>query len=382
MNAISKQNAARLLADLIAIPSVNPMGSPFTQAEPVEERVAEYIAQLFAPYDARVERDTFSPAHTNLLVTVPGAAEGPALLFESHTDTVPADDWLDRAFTPRWEGDLVFGRGACDDKGPLAAMILATLDLLESGPPPRTVLLLAAGDEEYAQTGIKQFRETGVLLRGGVFGEPTNCLPIVQHKGTIRWDIRVQGRSAHTSRPEVGVNAILGMMDVIAELQKHQEELQRRYTSSLLTGPLLTVSMIHGGRTRNAVPDECVISVDFRVIPGMDPEAERSKLIDRLAALGHEITHQPPQLITPPLSTSPDDPFAQCVLEACRQYVGPETQFRGEPYGTDAAWIADRAPALVLGPGSIASAHAIDEHIDINEVVRCAHIYRQIMATA
>src|SRR5581483_8854456 len=200
MTAITKENAARILSDLIALPSVNPMGRPFTGTERVERRVADYIENLFAPYGVPMERDPYSAMHENLLVTVPGRTNGPALLFESHMDTVPADDWPDRAFEPRWEGDTLFGRGACDDKGPLVSMILATLAVLESAtPPPRPILFLAAGDEEYNQTGILHFRDRNDSLAGGVFGEPTNCLPIVQHKGTIRWDITVHGRSAHTS---------------------------------------------------------------------------------------------------------------------------------------------------------------------------------------
>ncbi|HZO88460.1 MAG TPA: M20 family metallopeptidase [Chthonomonadaceae bacterium] len=380
MSAISKENAARILSDLIALPSVNPMGRPYTGTERIESKVADYIERLFAPYGAPMERDPYSPLHESLMVTVPGQTDGPALFFESHMDTVPADDWPDHAFIPRWEGDTLFGRGACDDKGPLVAMILATMAVLESGvKPPRTVLFLAAGDEENKQTGIKRFREKNVPLSGCIIGEPTRCLPVVQHKGTVRWDITVHGRSAHTSQPELGVNAIYGMMEVLAEIRKHQEEVRQRYCTPLLTGPLLTVSRIQGGRTRNAVPDECTISVDYRIIPGMEGDSAREEVIRRLAALGHKITHHERHIQTEPLQTPLDDPFAQHVLEICRQALGPETQLCGVPYGTDAAWIFDRAPTLVLGPGDIASAHAIDEHIDINEVVRCAEIYRQIM---
>lgn len=382
MTAITRENAARILSDLIALPSVNPMGRPFTGTERIERRVADYIENLFAPYGVPMERDPYSVMHENLLVTVPGKTNDPALLFESHMDTVPADDWPDRAFTPRWEGDTLFGRGACDDKGPLVSMILATLAVLESAaPPPRPILFLAAGDEEYNQTGIIHFRDRNDALAGGIFGEPTNCLPIVQHKGTIRWDITVQGRSAHTSRPELGVNAILGMMDVINALKEHQRELQLRHTSPLLTGPLLTVSRIQGGRTRNSVPDECTISVDFRILPGMELKPSREEVIRRLAGLGPQVINHECQIMTPPLNTPPDDPFAQRVLAICREVVGPQAQLSGVPYGTDAAWVSDRTPAIVLGPGSIASAHAIDEHIDINEVVRCAEIYRQIMVS-
>jgi acetylornithine deacetylase len=172
----------------------------------VERPVTEYLERLFQPYGVQVVRESCSPQHENLAIYVPGRTPEPWTLLESHMDTVPADDWADRAFVPRADNGRIFGRGACDDKGPLTSMVLAVLDLLESGEsPPVGVCLLAAGDEEYAQTGIKHFaRATRVSFGRGVFGEPTRCLPVIQHKGTVRWDILVHGKSAHTSRPELG----------------------------------------------------------------------------------------------------------------------------------------------------------------------------------
>ncbi len=380
MSVITRARALTLLTDLIAIPSVNPMGRDIPVTEPVERGAADYIESLFRPYGVQMTRERVAPAHENLLIAIPGKTDQPATLLESHMDTVPADDWSDRAFTPRVEGDIVYGRGACDDKGPLVSMILAALEVLESGAaPPAPVLFLAAGDEECAQLGIRHFRGKNLPVGRGIFGEPTNLIPIVQHKGTLRWDITVHGKSAHTSRPELGVNAIHGMIRVIAEIGQHQEDLQRRYANPRITGPSLTVTMIHGGRTRNAVPDECAIALDFRLLPGMDLPACRAELIARLDNLGLSISHSDLQIQTPPLNTALDDPFSLRVLEICRRHAGSGIELEGVPYGTDAAWISDRAPALVLGPGSIATAHAVDEQIDINEVVACAEIYRDIL---
>ena len=380
MGVISEARAQQILADLVALESVNPMGKPHAGPRAVEYEVARYLEALFQPYGVELTPDPYSPLHENLLVRIPGAQPGPATLFESHMDTGPADDWADRAFTPRVEGGVLYGRGACDDKGCLTAMALAALDLLESGvAPPQTVLFLAAGDEEYTQTGIKRFLAGGESIARGVFGEPTEHIPIIQHKGTVRWDITVRGKSAHTARPELGTNAILGMVDVIDCIHTYQEKLRDRYWNPLLTPPTLTVTRIQGGRTRNSVPDECTVALDYRVLPGMEPETARQDLMEALGELEHEIHHHEPQMMTPPLATSEGDTFALGVLEICREALGEKIDLAGVPYGTDASWLP--APAVVLGPGSIASAHAIDEHIRIHQVVEAAQIYRRIMLT-
>lgn len=384
---ISRENAHRVLSDMVAIPSVNPMGvAPWESDVPVERGITAYLEQMFAPYAAQglctLQRIPCAPFHENLLISVPGRnTDLLPILLESHMDTVPADEWMDRAFTPRIEGDTLYGRGACDDKGSLAAMALAVADLLETGTvPPRPVLFLAAGDEECAQTGIKDFCARNIRIARGVFGEPTRLFPVIQHKGTLRWDITVGGKSAHTSRPELGHNAILDMLRVIESLQTHQTELQAIYPSPLIgTGPTLTVTKIAGGRTRNAVPDFCTIALDFRLVPGMNLEVERERVLQRLAGLGFAIEHSDLQLRTPPLSTMPDDPFCQIVLDACRAEGNPNAALTGEPYGTDASWVSAQAPAVVLGPGDIRYAHAIDERIDLGEVEACARIYRRIL---
>jgi acetylornithine deacetylase len=381
MNWISYDAALRILKDLIALPTVNPMGRPYEYQEPVERKAIAYITDLFSRYKVETVRQACSPIHESLLITIPGRAKGPFTLFESHIDTVPADDWLEAAFTPKVKNSLVTGRGACDDKGPLTAMVLAICGLLESGKlPPYPILFLAAGDEEYAQTGIKFFATLDYPLGRSVIGEATNLAPILQHKGTVRWDITVHGLSAHSSRPEMGRDAIQGAMQIMQKIAKHQETLCTAFPSHLMSGPTITVTMIRGGRMRNAIADECTLSIDFRVLPGMDPAEARQELIQTLESNHLAISHSDIQLLTPPLCTHPDDPFSLRVLDICRTVTGQKDMtFAGAPYGTDAAWVAERAPAVVLGPGAIDSAHAVNENIDVNEVVRGARIYSEIL---
>ena len=385
-SSIDARRTTRLLASLVATDSINPMGRPYAPTESVERKVLQVIEDWLSPYRDRLsfQRQPYSAIHENLIVRLEGKDAAAAALFESHADTVPADDWSDRALTPRLEDGRLYGRGACDDKGSLAAMLLALADMVEHDvTPPRSVVLVCAGDEEFSQSGILHFREQSrEQFAYGVFGEPTELHPVVQHKGTVRWDITVHGTSAHTARPELGKNAILGMVDVVNALSEYQGLLQQRWSNQYMTGPLTTVTKVEGGRTRNATADECTIAVDFRILPGMVADDEKRKLIEYLRdTVTWELTHSENQLMTPPLDTDPKSPFCNQILEICRGVAGERVQLRGEPYGTDAAWVSDLCPAVVLGPGDIAHAHAVDEWVAVDEVVQAAQIYREIMTT-
>jgi acetylornithine deacetylase/succinyl-diaminopimelate desuccinylase-like protein len=383
MGAMTWDFAHKLISDLIGLQTVNPMGRPWSGEQPVERPVVEYLEALFSGTGVQLQREPVSEMHENLRITIPGESDAPALLFESHIDTVPADEWLSTAFQPRTVGDMVFGRGACDDKGCLTAMTMAVLDIVRSGRrPPRTLIFLAAGDEEYSQTGIRWFRNRNIPVGRAIFGEPTGLVPVVQHRGTLRWDVTVQGRSAHTARRELGVNAIDGAMELIAALKEWERRVRVEFPPGFTPGPALTVTRIEGGRTRNAVPDLCTFSVDYRLAPGMSWESAWEGVKRYLSTFGWEVRHEAPQMTTPALSTDPDDPFSLEVLRVCRAVAGSEIELAGMPYGTDASWISDRAPALVLGPGDIAWAHAIDERVPVTEIVNCARIYRDIALLA
>ena len=381
MTHISIEQAKNMVHEMVAVPTVNPMGRPYSGQYPVERPVVEFLERTFAPFGVSLQRQTCSPIHENLLITIPGESDQAATLFESHMDTVPAEDWSDRAFKPWVEQTRMYGRGSCDDKGPLASMVLAALELLENGErPPQTILLLAAGDEEYGGAGITHFLQTcDDKIGRGIFGEPTQVLPMIQHKGTIRWDITVQGRSAHSSRPEIGRNAILDMIQVVRELEVLQDEFRRRYTNPLMSGPSITVTRIAGGITRNAVPDQCTIAVDFRILPGMDREQASCEVKQRVDQLDVEVSHSDFQAFSPSLNTSADDPLTQVVVGECSKRLGRAIEPIGEPFGSDASRVPDEIPVVVIGPGDIRHAHAVNEYVDLREVVDCAAIHRELM---
>lgn len=383
MRAYPIDRATSLLCDLIRFDTVNPMGRDASLTQPVERPVVEYLESLFEPFDVPVTRQAVGEQHENLVVEIAGESDGSAVLFDAHMDTVSANDWVEQAFSPRVEGDIILGRGACDDKGPMVSMILPLLDMLESGRrPPSKVVFLASGDEEHSATGIQHFVETTATeFVLGVFAEPTGNMPVVQHKGVARWDITAHGKSAHTSQPEMGVNAIHEMMRVIEAIASYQDSLQAGHDNPLVTGPRITPSIIQGGIGRNTVPDQCRVSVDFRIVPGRDPQEERRKLIDFLADRGVELSHGDAPVLVNPVSTSLDDPAVHSIMKICSAVLNEKVRPHGAPYGTNASrWPGD-IPAVVMGPGDIGNAHAIDERITIPEMMQAAEIYGQCMMT-
>jgi acetylornithine deacetylase len=177
----------------------------------------------------------------------------------------------------------------------------------------------------------------------------------------------------------LGSNAIVGAARLIDFLSRYQEELRRRFTSPLMSGPSLTVTMINGGRTRNAVPDECTVAVDFRMLPGMDGRQAVEELFAAIESLALPITHGDFQCFAPALNTSPDNLLVRRALDLYRDAVGQTAQPAAVPYGSDAGWVPAGVPAIVLGPGNIAQAHAVDEFVDLNQVAQCAGIYRRLL---
>jgi acetylornithine deacetylase len=175
------------------------------------------------------------------------------------------------------------------------------------------------------------------------------------------------------------LNTYLGMIDVIMLLQRCERKLQQSFSNPLMSGPTITVTKINGGRASNMIPPECTVSIDMRVIPGMEPIEERNRLIHDLNRLNLNITHSDIQLAMQPLQTSENDPFCKHILKVCQHYSGQEIKLQGAPGGTDASWVPKGIPAVVLGPGNIEVAHSMNESIDIDQVVTCAKIYRDLM---
>ncbi len=316
-----------------------------------------------------------------------GATSTPRLLFDVHLDTVPLEPMED-AIQPRVVDGRLRARGACDTKGALAAALVALHRLAASGTPRHAeVLLLGSADEEYLKRGVAHAVAAGVCegVTGAIVGEPTLLRPVIAHKGAVRWRITVHGKAAHTSRPENGVNAIYGMVEVIEGLRERLEPRLALETHPLLTPPTLTVGRIQGGVGVNIVPDMCSIEIDRRSLPHEDPEAILAEVDAVLAELMRrnsdlKVVREAPYLAERGLETAPEQPLVALVQRACAAVTGDAAPPSGVPYGTDATHLSVLGiPTVVLGPGDIAQAHTADEWVELRQVEQAAEIYYRIM---
>lgn len=366
-----------VLSDLVAIPSVNPMGQ--SASSPNSLAVVEYVEVWLRNRGIDCTRQVVAPGEANLVAVVAGRRGTPTIVFDAHTDTAPVSGWPDAAFVPRLQSGRLFGRGACDAKGALAAMMVALADAV-TGPVENGVILLASADEEHGRTGLRTFLEAGASADCAVVGEPTSCLPATACKGAMRCDIVVSGHSAHTSRPEGGINAIRRMGEVMKALDQYDCRLQDR-RHPLVGARTLTPSLIHGGAAVNVVPDACRLTIDCRTLPDDSPAEILSGLEAFLAdRLAFPVEFECVQLWDG-LDVDGDHPFVQHCVAAARSALGTDdVQAQGVHFGCHASdYMARGIVPVVLGPGSIEQAHRVDEFVPIVDLVRIAEVYRAII---
>jgi acetylornithine deacetylase len=243
--------------------------------------------------------------------------------------------------------------------------------------------LAATVDEEVAYRGILALVESKPHATGAIVGEPTSLVPVIAHKGVVRFRIRTRGRAVHTAKLHEGNNAIYQMVEVVRALREKIEPRLAERTHSFAGAPTICVSTIHGGLQINMVPDECVIEIDRRTVPGETHTqvlAEVDAVLDeiRRGEPTFVIERDEPILADWALDTSPESAIAHAALSACRKIRG-NAELGAVPYGSDASKLSElgKIPSIVLGAGDIAQAHTAEEWVPISEVVHAAEIYAQ-----
>ncbi len=358
---------AKLLRELIALPSVNPAFLPAKHPCAGEQRVGEFLAATAAQAGLDVEFQPVFPHRANLLARL--SARGKVrqrLLLAPHLDTVNA---ADGQFTPRNRNGRLFGRGACDTKGSAAAMLTALCELAQSPQRPADTEITFVGlvDEEHGQGGSRALVGRGVRADLAIVGEATQLQVVTAHKGTLWLRLETRGESAHGSSPELGRNAVHAMARIVDLLQTDYAAQLRRRRHPLLGCATVSVGAICGGSQANIVPDQCTILFDRRTLPGETEAGVRREILAVLRRNKLRAAFAPDKL----LPCLPLETDARLPLVARLLGIVSQRKLVGVRYFSDASVLAQGGtPSVVFGPGDIAQAHTADEWISLEALER------------
>ncbi len=382
MKHADPMDALNTLKDLIAIPSVNPMRAD--SGEAAERAAIDCLESLLRAEQIDCERQAVVDGRENLIAVVhaSGGSTSGGLLLNSHIDTVPVANMAISPFDPVLKDGRIFGRGSCDAKASIAAMLAALLEHAQRPKRPRPVLFLATVDEEFSFRGSRRFIERSWPVSAAVVGEPTELTNVIAHKGVVRWRLQVRGVSAHGATPELGRSAIYDGARVAVLLEQYASELGRRAAHPLLKQPTLNVGRVTGGQAVNMVPDRCEFEIDRRVLPG---ESATEALKDceewlRKRAEGLDFSLEDPFLDDPALETSPDATVVRSLQNAQQCVLGSASPCVGAHYGTDGSKLAAAGiETVVCGPGNIAQAHTKAEFVEVEQVHLAVRLYDQLI---
>src|SRR5689334_13311524 len=216
-----------LLRDLVSLPSVNPMGRTIPAEIIFEHRVTDYLENFFRRLGVSWQRQPVAPQRDNIVARWESPGARRTLLLEAHQDTVPTDHMTIDPFGAKVENGRLYGRGACDIKGGMAAMLAAFARLVREKPRGAAgVAMACAVDEEFTFTGVTRLVRDGLRADLAVVAEPTQLKIVNAHKGVVRWHLSTPGRSCHSSSPELGVNAIYRMGRLLVGVERYAERLR------------------------------------------------------------------------------------------------------------------------------------------------------------
>lgn len=367
----AESRAAEWLSRLVRIPSVSPAQAGPRSGAPGEALVGEQVASWFREFGGDVHLHEAAPGRWNVYGIWRGGSNVWAGV-DVHMDTVGVEQMTVEPFSGEIRGGRVHGRGAVDTKATLG-VVLALLEHMAAaaGRPVPNVIVAATVDEEDGALGAPAFaqwlRDRGTVLDQLAVAEPTQCGPVVGHKGVLRMEIRIEGRPAHSAQPRLGKNAITAAARIILALD---EEDQRLGTAGAPAAPTLTVTRVRGGTGLNVVPDSCTLGIDRRLVAGEQGDDEAARVI--------ELTQDHCPL---PFSSSlikniaafSQDPEAPWVRQL-GGWSGKEPA--AVPYCTNAwAYRGVARECVVIGPGSIDQAHGVEEWVEVSELEKLAAIY-------
>jgi len=410
LKKIRKQDLVQLTRDLIRIPSVRRQG-----VDEGEEEVALFLAQILEEMGLDVVVEEVEPRSLNVMALLQGKGEGPCLMFECHTDVVTegdASEWKYSPFEGKVVGNRIYGRGACDTKGNLAAALKATQAISQSGVPFKGKILLGIlVDEEGMMSGVKHFIRQGWANRvnAAIICEPVDNHLCVTQKGALRAELITCGKMSHGAMPLAGLNPIAPMVSILEKMRQLEEEEIRRLGKDPFLGypsitPTVLQAPVKGEPQLNVIPQQCRALLDIRTIPGQSHEVLKKQLVDIVQeeerSISVSLQSGPLKEIReefqkglskgiafqakldvfedrPWTKTSQDEPVVQAVSKAYRSITGEGPVYDGVLGATDGTFLSAWAgiPIVTLGAGKRMIPHQKDEWVSVDDLYLTAKIY-------
>jgi acetylornithine deacetylase len=362
--------AIKLLRELVAIDSVNPSLVPGAAGE---AQIAQAVAAHLRRLGLDVETQAVAPGRSNVIGVLEGRAKGRSLMLCGHVDTVGVDG-MTAPFDPVERDGRLYGRGAQDMKGGVAAMIDAARLAADEGFAAGRLIVAAVVDEEYASLGADAL-VTRWRADGAVVTEPTDLQIAIGHKGFAWFEVETKGRAAHGSRPLEGRDAIMRMGRVLHALEALDRRLQARTPHPLMGAASLHASLIEGGREFSSYPDRCTLKLERRTVAGETDAGvfqEIQGVLARLRDADPEFEASlTPVFARPAYEVPPGHDLPRALLKARQGSQESTAPFVGMSFWTDAAVLGGAGiPSVLFGPGG-AGLHSTEEYVEIQDVLRC-----------
>ena len=376
---LKKRDLIDLATRLVRIPTENPPGN--------EKELVLFLKPLLSKMGFHVKTCISPKGRWNIIAEKKWRNGGRRLIFNGHLDVVPAGDssqWRHPPFKTKLERGRIYGRGTSDMKGGIASFLHSVSMIDRAGIRPKGTLLLhlVSDEESHGHQGMGFLTRKGLVQGDAVLvGEPTDLDPVIAEKGALWLRIFTVGKSAHGSRPDLGVNAIEKMMKAIGRLSS----IKMKETHPLLGKATLNVGTIQGGTKINVVPGGCMIEVDRRMLPGEKKEEVLRSLKEALNSIQARDPFFRYRLeeidFAEPAEVSPDEEIVRISREAIREVTGKTPKIKGTSGFTDGRYYVNQChiPTLILGPGAARQPHTTDEFVEVDALVQAARIYALIV---
>ncbi len=364
---------AELTARLVEIESINP---DVVAGGSAEGAVATFVAEWCARAGLETSLDEPAPGRPNVAAVARGAGDGRSLMLNAHMDTVGVSGMTD-PFTPRLDSGRLYGRGAYDMKGSLAACMLA---VAEAGRRRLRgdVVLTAVSDEEFASVGTEAVAAS-LSADAAIVTEPTEMSVAVAHRGFVHIEVETRGRAAHGSRPDLGIDAIAKMGRVLVGVEELDGRLRANLDHAYLGSGSVHASLIEGGQEYSSYPARCVLQAERRTLPGEtveQVERELREIVERAGVDDPAFAAEARVLASRnAFEVDEAEPVVQMTRRHAAAILGAEPQLVGVPFWADSALLADAGiPTVLFGPSG-EGAHAEVEWVDVADLERCVEIY-------